>query len=264
MRVSNTSNRLKKLMNERNLKQIDILRLTVPYCEKFGVKMNKSDISQYVSGKVEPNQNKLFVLGNALNVNEAWLMGYDVPKERSIESESFDRHITVDTIAFEITERSLQYSPIMFDAICKNVKDIISLDSNATYSDGQESVSGLYELLINPNISYADKAFALNYLIDIILYDTENHTVTFMYDMDENETKNNWVKLDNIIKRLNDKGLEKVIDYASDLSSMPMYKNNNTVSNIVPLVAAAHERTDIKITEEMRKHDDDIMDSDDF
>ena len=44
--------------------------------------MNKSDISQYVSGKVEPNQDKLAVLGMALGVNEAWLMGYDVNKER--------------------------------------------------------------------------------------------------------------------------------------------------------------------------------------
>ena len=45
--------------------------------------MNKSDISQYVSGKVEPNQDKLYVLAKALNVSEAWLMGYDVPMERS-------------------------------------------------------------------------------------------------------------------------------------------------------------------------------------
>ena len=82
MKKSNTSNRLKQLMDERNLKQIDILKLTLPYCEQYEVKMNKSDISQYVSGKVEPNQNKLFVLSIALNVNEAWLMGYDVPMER--------------------------------------------------------------------------------------------------------------------------------------------------------------------------------------
>lgn len=69
-------------MSERNLRQIDILNLTIPYCERYDVKMNKSDISQYVSGKVEPNQWKLAILGMALNVNEAWLMGFDVPKER--------------------------------------------------------------------------------------------------------------------------------------------------------------------------------------
>lgn len=82
MRISNTATRLKELMSEMNLKQIDLLKMTIPYCRKYGVKMNKSDISQYCSGKVEPNQNKLFVLGATLNVSEAWLMGYDVPKQR--------------------------------------------------------------------------------------------------------------------------------------------------------------------------------------
>lgn len=82
MKESNTAERLKIIMAERDLKQIDILKMTFPYCKKYGVKMNKSDISQYCSGKVEPNQNKLFVLGAALNVDEAWLMGYDVPMER--------------------------------------------------------------------------------------------------------------------------------------------------------------------------------------
>ena len=80
-RVS-TSLRLKQIMEERNLKQIDILNLSLPFCAKYDVKMNKSDISQYVSGKVEPSQDKLVVLGMALNVTEAWLMGFDVPMER--------------------------------------------------------------------------------------------------------------------------------------------------------------------------------------
>lgn len=81
MKVSNTSERLKQIMKERNLRQVDILRLTEYYCKTYNVKMNKSDISQYCSGKVEPNQDKLFILSAALNVNISWLMGYDVPSE---------------------------------------------------------------------------------------------------------------------------------------------------------------------------------------
>ena len=80
MKRENTSSRLKQIMVERNLRQVDILKLTEPYCQKYNVKMNKSDISQYCSGKTEPNQDKLFVLGKALQVNEAWLMGFDVPE----------------------------------------------------------------------------------------------------------------------------------------------------------------------------------------
>lgn len=81
MKVSKTSERLKQLMIERNLRQIDVLKLTEHYCKIYNVKMNKSDISQYCSGKVEPNQDKLFILSAALNVNISWLMGYDVPIE---------------------------------------------------------------------------------------------------------------------------------------------------------------------------------------
>ena len=82
MKTENTATRLKYLMSLKGYKQVDILNLCKPYCEQYNVKMNKSDISQYVSGKVEPNQDKLFVLGNALDVSEAWLMGYDVAMER--------------------------------------------------------------------------------------------------------------------------------------------------------------------------------------
>lgn len=82
MKKVTTSVRLKEIMRSRNLRQVDILDKTRPYCEKHKVKMNRSDISQYVSGLVEPGQEKLAILGMALNVNEAWLMGYDVPMDR--------------------------------------------------------------------------------------------------------------------------------------------------------------------------------------
>lgn len=82
MELENTSIRLKKIMQERNLRQVDLLEMLKPLCEKYNVKINKSDISQYISGKVKPGQEKLSMLGMALKLNEAWLMGYDVPKEK--------------------------------------------------------------------------------------------------------------------------------------------------------------------------------------
>jgi repressor LexA len=82
MKISNTSERLKQLMAEGKLKQVDILEKCKPFCDKYDITMNKSDISQYVSGKTEPGSKKLTILGLALGVTETWLMGYDVPKER--------------------------------------------------------------------------------------------------------------------------------------------------------------------------------------
>lgn len=77
-----TSDRLKYILESRNLRQADILEMIEPYCQKYGVKIARNALSQYVTGKVLPKQDKLSILGMALNVSEAWLMGYDVPMER--------------------------------------------------------------------------------------------------------------------------------------------------------------------------------------
>lgn len=84
MKTYNTSQRLKQVMTARNMRQVDVLKAAEPFCNKYGVKLGKNDLSQYVSGKVEPRQDKLTILGLALGVSEAWLMGYDVSMERSV------------------------------------------------------------------------------------------------------------------------------------------------------------------------------------
>jgi transcriptional regulator with XRE-family HTH domain len=78
MKTSNTAERLKQIMEKYDLRQSDILKRCERYCEKFGIKIQRNDLSQYISGKVEPSQKKLSVLALALNVTEPWLMGYDV------------------------------------------------------------------------------------------------------------------------------------------------------------------------------------------
>lgn len=77
MKTSNTSERLRELMALKDLRQIDI-------AEKTG--LGKSAISQYVSGKITPKQDKVYILAERLNVSPAWLMGYDVPMEKGLSS----------------------------------------------------------------------------------------------------------------------------------------------------------------------------------
>lgn len=79
----NTSTRLKQIMKEQNLKQIDILNKSLPFQKKLGVKMGKSALSQYVSGKSNPDQHKLVLLAKTLGVSEPWLMGFEVEKKKS-------------------------------------------------------------------------------------------------------------------------------------------------------------------------------------
>ena len=58
MKKSTTSERLREYMDMYNVKQVDILQMAKPFTLKHGVKLNKNDLSQYVSGKVEPGQEK--------------------------------------------------------------------------------------------------------------------------------------------------------------------------------------------------------------
>nr|WP_324252612.1 S24 family peptidase [Enterococcus faecium] len=55
--------------------------MSLPLQKETGIKMSKSHLSQYVNGKSSPDQHKLYLLAKTLNVSEAWLLGYDVPKE---------------------------------------------------------------------------------------------------------------------------------------------------------------------------------------
>lgn len=74
MKKDTCSNRIKHALNFRNLKQIEL-------AEKSGVK--PSALNQYITGKIIPRQKALTALAQALDVNEVWLMGFDVPMERT-------------------------------------------------------------------------------------------------------------------------------------------------------------------------------------
>ncbi|MDU1585774.1 MAG: helix-turn-helix domain-containing protein [Clostridium sp.] len=73
------ANRIKQGLEKRNMKQADLVDKT---------KIGKSSISTYISGAYEPKQKNIYKIAQALDVNEAWLMGYDVPMEREISNNS--------------------------------------------------------------------------------------------------------------------------------------------------------------------------------
>lgn len=76
----------------------------------------------------------------------------------------------------------------------------------------------------------------------------------------ENRTKA-YNRIINYTKRLNKYGRIKLAEYAEDLSKIPEYRKDTTDHL---QVNAAHERTDIEVTDEMRKHDEELMDDDNF
>lgn len=94
MKKTNTSERLKEVMNKYGLRQADVIKRCELYSKGYGVKISKSELSQYLSGKFEPSQRKLSVLAAALNVTEPWLMGYEVdPNISDVVLTSHERSI---------------------------------------------------------------------------------------------------------------------------------------------------------------------------
>ncbi len=131
MKKFSTSDRLKQLMREQNLKQVDILNLCKPFCEKYNVKLARNDLSQYVSGKVNPGSDKLSILGMALGVSETWLMGYDVSR---VSSSAFGSKLPDNVIPFP----KMKKIPLLGTIACgepilaeENIDAYISIDENS-------------------------------------------------------------------------------------------------------------------------------------
>jgi len=64
--------RIKKAMEIREIRQTELV-------ERTGI--DKGQMSSYISGKYKPKQRNINLLAQALSVDEAWLMGFDVPME---------------------------------------------------------------------------------------------------------------------------------------------------------------------------------------
>lgn len=153
MKKVEIKDRIRNAMDLRNLTQSEL-------SEK--AKIDKGQLSSYLSGKYKPRQKNIEAIARTLNVDEAWLMGFDVPMERHIPS----------------------------------AKE----DDNYFQTD-------------------AERKLILSY------------------------------------RKLNEKNQKKCSIYVNTLLT-----NQQLEEELLP--NAAHERTDIEITDEMRQHDDDIMNDD--
>lgn len=74
------SERLNEAMRIKDINQATLCQMT---------NIPKSAMSQYISGSFKPKASRTFQIAAALNVNEAWLMGYDVSMDKLPEEEPF-------------------------------------------------------------------------------------------------------------------------------------------------------------------------------
>ena len=120
--MSNTSfaDRLKQSMKDKNLKQVELLRAA----EEKGLKLGKSHVSQYVSGKTIPRDNVLNVLAEILEVDAAWLKGMETSAEVEVnEEEAVEINKKKTILSSEIKQNGLE------EVTMKEFKKSTKLDS---------------------------------------------------------------------------------------------------------------------------------------
>ena len=106
--------RLKQAMDYRNIKAVDL-------CERGDIP--KSAMSYYISGRSEPKSDRLYTIAKLLDVSEAWLLGYDVPMERSMEQKELDEltalteRIKKETEFRDLIVRINHLNPAQLDAV---------------------------------------------------------------------------------------------------------------------------------------------------
>ena len=93
------ANRLKHIMNIRGIKAVELSQKT---------NIAKSQISHWLNGTYKAKQDSLTVLADFFDVNEAWLMGFDVPMNKDLDESKID-----DNIIYEITNKPKVQIPIL-------------------------------------------------------------------------------------------------------------------------------------------------------
>lgn len=81
-RMAELRDRLREALDKRNMRPVDLM-------EKTGVP--KSALSFYLAGKSKPKADRLYIIAQALDVSETWLLGYDVPMGRTDDQKKNDQ-----------------------------------------------------------------------------------------------------------------------------------------------------------------------------
>lgn len=110
-------------MNERNeigrKRLVEAMRLrdisSADLCRKTG--LPTSSVSRYVTGHSVPKQNPLGKIAEALNVNPAWLMGYDVPMETEpdLQIEAEKILAMIENLSPENREQLKNYARFLYE-----------------------------------------------------------------------------------------------------------------------------------------------------
>lgn len=125
--MTTIAKRMREALQIRQMKQSELV-------EKTGI--GKSSISTYLSGEYEPKQRNIYKIAKALNVSEAWLMGYDVPMKRTEYHNTNQPEPTIAPELQELHDLISRLDPIDRAEIRGMMKQMLRADK---YSDKSNS-----------------------------------------------------------------------------------------------------------------------------
>lgn len=135
MLSENFTQRLNFAMKQQNLRQVDLRKKTKAIMKKYiknynGDGIDKTLLNKYIKGVAFAKQDNIFILAKALNVSEAWLMGFDVAMERNDDTD----------------EKHLKNNKITSFSTKNGVKISIETDKQITAEDVLEALDCLKEI----------------------------------------------------------------------------------------------------------------------
>ena len=123
-------NRLVQAMQHRGIKAVELAKRTG---------LSKAQISQYTNGVYEAKQTALYKLAVALDVSEAWLMGYDVDMERLISQKCAEQTNIIELMQLhfgsEVTELVQMFSQLNRKGKKKALDSIQDLNKITEYTE---------------------------------------------------------------------------------------------------------------------------------
>lgn len=96
-------NRLKSIMSERKITQSELSKRT-------GIR--QSSISDWLNGRYEPKQDKIYLIAQSLGVSPSWLLGYD--ETTSNQTEGY--YVDPETAEFAEYLRTRPEARLLFSA----------------------------------------------------------------------------------------------------------------------------------------------------
>ena len=103
-RTDSFANRLAIAMQLNNINQVQLSEKT----RAFSKPISQSLINKYLKGKAFARQDNIYILCKILNVDEAWIMGFNVPIERTPDelrtNSDIFQYTTIDSSMFPLLD----------------------------------------------------------------------------------------------------------------------------------------------------------------